>query len=351
MSDNALHLHIQKHIVMSVRLALALGLLSWLSYSCSTDITLEAEWKDIPVVYGILNLEDTAHYVRVEKAFLEPGGNALEIAQNPDSIYYDDARISVELERVSNGERFRLERVDGNLEGYPREEGPFASAPNYLYKIRSNAINLQAGEEIRFVLNRGDDLEPATATTAVLDSVEMARNRPGEPLNLLPYERNVTWLWRVGDNAALFDVRMTIRYLEQAPGQSEFVEKELEWVLDKQLERSDFNQAQVVFTFQGEDFYRFLNESVEADGSLRQLIGLDFKVVAIGREYTDFLEVANANLGITGAQNIPVFSNIENGQGLFTSRSDGMRIGLTLGAESVDSLRNGVFTEDLNFFQ
>ena len=61
--------------------------------ACSTEVNLEAEWKDIPIVYGFLNIQDTAHYVRVQKAFLEPGGDALEIAQNSDSIYYDEVTV------------------------------------------------------------------------------------------------------------------------------------------------------------------------------------------------------------------------------------------------------------------
>nr|HQU58973.1 hypothetical protein [Saprospiraceae bacterium] len=67
--------------------------------ACSTDFELEAAWKDIPVVYSFISVQDTAHYVRIEKAFLEPGGNAIEIAKIADSIYYSN--ISVELEKLA----------------------------------------------------------------------------------------------------------------------------------------------------------------------------------------------------------------------------------------------------------
>ena len=49
--------------------------------ACSTDFQLEGEWSDIPVVYGFVSIQDTAHYIRVQRAFLEPGGNANEIGQ------------------------------------------------------------------------------------------------------------------------------------------------------------------------------------------------------------------------------------------------------------------------------
>jgi len=323
------------------------GLLATL-FSCSTDITLESEWKDIPVVYGFLNQTDSAHYIRVEKAFLEPGGNALDIAQIVDSLYYDDNRITVELERVTTGERFVLQRVDGNLEGYPREEGVFASEPNYLYKIRDSEIQLRGGEEIRFILNRGDELEPATARTFILDTLRVSL--PFDPLRLAR-TTPLTISWFAGDFAAVFDVRWVINYLEQPPGGGAFEEKSLVWVVNDLVERTDFMNDRVAINYLGEDFYRFLGESLEADGSLRRLNGIDIQVRGIGQEYIDFLEVANANLGITSAQNTPVFSNIDQGQGIFTSRSQGVKNDYSLDQEALDSLESGVFTRDLNFIR
>ncbi|KAA3638695.1 MAG: hypothetical protein DWQ02_04770, partial [Bacteroidetes bacterium] len=73
---------------------IGLILLATLSITaCTTDFQLEGEWKDIPVVYGFISVADTAHYIRVEKAFLEPGGDANQIAQIADSLYYDNATV------------------------------------------------------------------------------------------------------------------------------------------------------------------------------------------------------------------------------------------------------------------
>lgn len=324
---------------------LGLGLLV---SACTTDFQLEADWKDIPIVNGFLNQADTAHYIRVEKAFLEPGGNAEEIAQIADSLYYDDSRITVELERVSTGERFRMRRVDGNLEGYVRDEGPFAQSPNYLYKINRTEINLEPGEEIRFILSRGDNLEPAQATTNILDEI-VIRDTPGSPLNFSDYNRNITFIWDVGEFASMFNVRMRIHYNELKPGATEFEELSIDWILAERFEREDFGVSRVAFSFLSENFYRFLGETLDPDGSVRQITALDFLVTGVGPEFLELLEVANANIGITSAQSIPVYSNIEGGLGILTSRSFGQRAGMTLNSASVDSLQNGIYTRDLNF--
>ena len=83
--------------------------------ACSNDLDLFEEKKDIPIVYGLLSSTDTAHYIRVEKAFADPNGSALDVAQIPDSLYYMDAVVS--LRNVQAGEEYILTMVDGNVEG------------------------------------------------------------------------------------------------------------------------------------------------------------------------------------------------------------------------------------------
>ncbi|MCC7244082.1 MAG: hypothetical protein IT269_00265, partial [Saprospiraceae bacterium] len=55
---------------------LFLPLLALLVASCSNDFDVAAPWKEIPVVYGLLSPQDTAHYIRIEKAFLDASEGA-----------------------------------------------------------------------------------------------------------------------------------------------------------------------------------------------------------------------------------------------------------------------------------
>ena len=65
--------------------------------SCSNDFEVSAPWKEVPVAYALLSPKDSAHYVRIEKAFLDPNVSALEIAQIADSLYYPENDIAVWL--------------------------------------------------------------------------------------------------------------------------------------------------------------------------------------------------------------------------------------------------------------
>ena len=191
-----------------IYLLLAVGILG--ASSCSNEFDLTTEWKDIPIVYGLINPDDTAHYVRVEKAFLDPVTSALITAQIADSLYYMDATVQFQIE--GNANVYNLERVDGNLEGYEREEGIFANAPNYLYKIHSNDINLEAGDILNIIIQRGDDKDLVTATTTILG--EMDFTLPASLINF-EYDRDTRIQWLHDAFSQLYDVAL---YIERSGG-------------------------------------------------------------------------------------------------------------------------------------
>jgi len=101
--------------------------LSGIFTSCSTDFEINAPYKETMVIYGLLNTLDTAQYIRISKAYLGEG-NALIMAQEPDSINYADI-LDVKLERwyaggfedsgCENGKNIRRSFVgDFSLESY-----------------------------------------------------------------------------------------------------------------------------------------------------------------------------------------------------------------------------------------
>lgn len=317
--------------------------------SCSTDFEIEADWKDIPVVYGLLSLQDTAHYIRVEKAFLEPGGDATKIAKIADSLYYD-SKVLVQLQRVSNGETFTLQRVDGALEGYPRADGPFATTPNILYKINAADIQLKANEEIKLIINRGDATEPVTAQTTILGNIIPRENSPSTPLNL-GYDRTISFTWDASPAAKVFDLRLVMHYREFLPGSTtDFENKTVTWVLTDQLQREDENSQRVSYSIEGEAFYKFLQANLApVSDRIRKFDTIDILITGAGAAVLEQIRISQANTGVTSSQAIPIYTNLSEGRGIFSSKSTAIRPGLTLNNITQDSLQNGTYTRNLNF--
>ncbi|NRA48894.1 MAG: DUF4249 family protein [Phaeodactylibacter sp.] len=316
---------------------------------CSTEVNLEAEWKDIPIIYSFLNIQDTTHYVRVQKAFLEPGGDALQIAQINDSIYYNNAVVT--LENRTKGTSFVLERVNGEDEGLLKEEGVFSNSPNILYKVSAEEADLEGGDEIFIRVDRGDDVLPATAETVILSPIDSVAASPANNINRWRYEQLLPVVWKPGAESQIFDVRFIIHYREVTPGQGDEPEaKTVEWVINKSVLREDEDSQREKVDVSGEGFYAFLGSAIPpSEGEIRIFDFFDIVITGAGPEFRDFILVEQANAGITSAQNIPVYTNVEGGLGVFTSRYQLVRKGIRLGGEARDTLQDGIFTREINF--
>jgi len=62
--------------------------------SCSEKIDLLGDYQETAVVYGLLDHADSMHYVKITRAFIGPG-SAVDIAQIPDSSYFDQVNATV----------------------------------------------------------------------------------------------------------------------------------------------------------------------------------------------------------------------------------------------------------------
>ena len=318
-----------------------------LIWSCSNEIELNAPSKEIAVVYGILSPKDEVHYIRVEKAFLEDNTSALELAQRPDQLYFDN--LEVALVRDSDGQQFRLVEVDGTLEGLEREAGIFATTPNILYKIASNQLTLQEEESYTLSIRKGDTDEVlATAQTTIVGQVRLNRPIPGA--NKLPLrieeEETFTVLWAAEATAQFFDLKMDIHF-EEVPANGSPLQKTLTWSIAKNVDAIDGpNRIEV----EGIEFYRFLASTLIEDVSLiRRINSIDIRIDAGGQELFNYINVGQANTGITSSQVIPTYTNIENGLGIFASRNQLVEEGFFIDSITRDLLRNGELTKDLNF--
>ena len=71
--------------------------------------------------------------------------------------------------------------------------------------------------------------------------------------------------------------------------------------------------------------------------------------VEAGQELGEFIKIAQANSGITATQDIPTYTNLSEGIGVFTSRNVANYTGFGLTDATLDSLKNGSITGHLNF--
>ena len=306
--------------------------------SCDNELNLVAEKVEVPVVYGIIDQADTAQYIRVERIFVDNEISGNIIAQNPDSLYYNN--ITVKLVRLSNGVEYILNKVDGNLEGYVREEGVFADSPNFLYKLLTDSIPLIEYEDIELRIEGIFEDRAITSAATILEPPFLL-NPANDGLVSFEANKRINIGWTPKGESEIFTVIFFFNITEiknSVPSN-----KRLEWIVSSNTDKS-------VIEAEGKEFYSFLKGALEEDEFIhRTLNSIEFELISGNKSIEDYIRVGQANLGITSSGEIPVLSNLSEGLGVFGSTHTHKRNGIMLTLASRDSLLNGSITGDLNF--
>jgi hypothetical protein len=319
-------------------------------FSCRDEFSLEGPYADIPLAYAYLNADDDRHFIRVQKAFLEAGGNAADVAGIADSLYYAADEATIILENVTTGQSTEMERVNGQDFGLNREDGIFAQSPNILYTVRDADLPLNGGNQIRLVIQRPGEPD-AFASTVLLNNVTI--NRPGDAIRIDDYNRPVLFSWSAEDEAAIYDVTVLFNIRELFPSDpSRNRDRTLSWAIDPSFVPGgdQFSTTSVRFDINPENFFRFIGQNLEeVDGIVRRFTDLDVQISAAGQEVLDRRTLENANSGITSSQALPRYTNLSNGLGILTSNTTSLKEGILLDDGSQDSLRDGAYTRNLGF--
>ena len=317
---------------------------------CDNEIDLLSGEAPLPVVYGAFDPADSAHLISVTKtfAFAEDGG-ARAAALEPDSVYYAAEELSVVVANARTDRQVLAERIDLSATEVRREPGDFSPAPNVAYRFTSGELDLQPGDELEVALERpGQRL--ATARADVLPELSFLQARP--PAARIAFsgeEPTYALSWRREEDAAgelaVYELGFVFAYLERdATGRS--TARELYFPAATGLS-AEVNAA----TISVAGFYDFLAANLPADPEVSRGVRYVQLVVTGGAEdFVAYAELLRANAGITATQQLPPFSNVDGGLGLFAGitqlRQDTFA---TLTPDSFDELREGERTRALNF--
>lgn len=343
---------------MLKQLSLLLLLIIGLS-ACSNDFDLIDSKNEIPVVYGVLSPFDTAHYIRIERAFADENKSAIELAQNIDSLYYND--VDVQLIRKRDNATYTLKRVDGNKEGYKRESGPFINEPNYLYKIKASDINLEKNQVYKLVIKRKDGSIITEAETLVLPQMSFIENRT---LFGFPPKFNANTAFTVAwstdgsiENSKMFDIQMLFKIRETPKDGSPEQVIDLTWNIVKNYVPSGNNlivgsNTAIYRTDATEPlaFYKFLAlQFANSKPATRKIESIQIKVTGVGNELYSYYTIGNINTGITGTEVTPTYTNIKNGYGVLSSKGQFITQNFSLSDKSLVELTSGSITGNLGF--
>ncbi len=333
---------------MNYKKLLSTGLMSSLLLlsACDNDIDLTAPYREIGVIYGLINPADSIHVVRIQKAFLGDG-NANQMAQVPDSTYYPDI-LDVQMQRILNGEvvgTFPLTRFIGD----DKEPGDFPVAPNILYK--SGQQFLFRNSEYRIVVKNRETGYEFSATTPIVDSLRISK--PSRSPNSYIQFSYPEFPYRVeylsAYNGKITTMTIRFRYTEEVVGSGiPGVAKYIDWrFLPVEIENPE-QQETIFIEIEGQDFYEFVGETIPViPNVIRYNPKLDFIFETGAEVLANYVEINQSNSSISTT--IPYYSNVVGGTGIFSSRYLQTVPDKLLDIPSKDLLIHGEFTSDLGF--
>ncbi len=315
---------------------------SFIITSCDNEVELVAPYKEIGVVYGLLNPADTVHYVRIQKAFLGEG-NALLMAQVADSVYYPDI-LDVRLYRIQNGvsvESFPLTRFIGP----DKEPGAFPSTPNILY--RTNGETIYRDSEYRIVILNTESNHIIYAQTPIVDSIRVLRPTLSEKIKwantnpvLVEYVPTV--------NGKVYNLTIRFKFNEERISTGVIEPKYIDWIFPNEIVSNPQNLSSIRKEIDGEDFYKFVDVKLQADPDIRRYAGtLDFIFTGGAEFLANYIAINQATTSILTTP--PNYSNVQGGTGIFSSRFIQIAKNKEMDPAALNLLQTGPYTFDLGF--
>jgi len=319
--------------------------------SCKNELSLNAPWKDITIVYGILNQKDTAHYIKVNKAYLGEG-NALIMATNPDSSSYFN-NLEVIIEEWRNDQFTGKTIVFDTTTVYNKEAGTFYYPNQVIYKSKTKLDSVNSNVEYRLKITHKVSGKLITSKTKLVKPFLIAKpiRNPANPTvtftNTSPLPVEFTIDKELG-NSRYFEAFFRFYYIEQDTVSMVFSEK----YLDFSVGNAVFNDIDETITMNyiGEAFYSMLKSKIPYNPNIIRKVKtgeeIELFVYAANDDFYTYLQAVRPSTGLI--QEKPEFTNIENGYGIFASRLF-VKSSYNLSLPSLDSLYSGSYTKLLNF--
>ena len=313
-----------------------IGLMALVLASCSTDVDLYNDYKDIPVVYGLIDAQADTNYIKITKAFCSD--NSHPIDANVIALIYDSSNYPCKLDafieelKSSSGQHFeptgRILWLD-TLTIHNKKPGHFYSPHQQLYYTAERFNTNTSGNKYRYKLNIvKPDGDTATAETGIVSGNTRVITSKVD-FQSTPSNESNELLFKSTEQAMLYEIAMQFDYWEVYPGKPR-VKKEVSWSYGtKRLKK----KKKVVGT---EDFYKLYYSVNTLFNMLETAIGNDtvwdvnhpnvmrymgdfiVYISAAGEDFNDYYQFTQAMQN--GLSLSTDYSNIEGGCGLFSSR-------------------------------
>ncbi len=310
--------------------------------SCKTEIDVTGPWKENAAIYGLLNSNDSVHYLRIHRAYLDSQRSALEITRIEDSIYFDSLNV---MAYTYSGNLIIDSVILKKSILNNKDSGMFKYPEQALYSFQKK---LNSDHKYHFKINNPLTSYQASASTQIIES-DIYVIRPGElsKINFVS-DRIHKVDFRLPKYA--FDIEIYVElFFTESIGTTSKTDS-----IKVQLYRStntEFDAGEIInVEYPGKSFYSNLkNQIKEVPNIKRSADSIQYHFYFRGEHLSNYIRAGYAQSGISGSQALLEYSNVENGNGIVSSVTEKHIYSKELSPIFKDSLACSYLTKNLNF--
>lgn len=310
-----------------IQATLAIWFAAGVMASCNTKVDLYADYKDVTVVYGLLDVTQDTNMVKIVRAFSgsdETPIDATQVALIADSSNYPgklDARI-VEL-KSSVGSPFAAtgrEIILDTMTLHGKNPGAFYHPDQKVYFTTEKFNQNTATTKYKYKLVVNKASETISAETGIVGGTDFRIITNSVTFRADAGDKTGKVKFTAADNAVVYEVKMAFNYKEKRPGQ-DTVYKRVDWTLGtKSVSELETESTLFVANYSQGLLFNKLRDAIGDDVvNVERFIGnFELHIAAGGEELYNYIQINAPSESLS--QTIPDYTNVNGGFGVFSSR-------------------------------
>jgi hypothetical protein len=314
-----------------MRVSCIILILATVLTSCKNELKLNAPYKEVPIVYAVIDANEKIHMIRINKAFLGEG-DANVMAKVADSVNYKADELTVTLTHSTGVTYYFRDSM------VTTESGPFSSTQ----RVYVNSNPLQTSGYFRLTIKNNHTGNVFTATATPLPVLPISGIKPFTPPyypvnkatfdpyndknSYIDYTAQGTVKYSTLPNAQLYNLALRFWFKDTIETLPVTDSSYVEYNFQNQYRKDQDVNNMITASFKAADIYNALSLGL-ARASLnknvygRKFYKVQYMVYGATQDYLDFVEYSKPSLNINTQK--PLYSNFDqkSAYGIFTFRS------------------------------
>jgi len=301
--------------------------------SCEKEFDPYDSYKDITIVYGLINPLDTIHYIRINRAFYAPE-SATIVAQNPDSSNFPVEDIDVRIYEITpDGNSTQLVVGSTIMQNKDTTTGHFYAPEQRVYYFKKKFHIQYLDNTIKIEIEHKKTGKIVYAETPLVNDFDVTIPNPGMQVNFNPIPTTMRFEWVNAKHGKIYDAYYIIYYREGRNDEpsDKWKKDSIVWHVGSRTAQITGNEEVQIetVTFNSTLFYENVQKKVAYDPDVWRRPYVQAKIsIWAGSEEMYHYNVINEHSGLL--PDIPEYTNmktklnsveLENEAfGIFTSR-------------------------------